>query len=120
LSSGACGGRALSGLAGFRSFLAYLGYGYLDTWHGAGTLTLLPLFGAGLFLARGLRRESGALAARAVRWEAGAGRALLLLSSTGIATAGLTIMTVGMTRVFGPQDLEFMQTTREAIGAIKR
>jgi len=111
-------GLALSGLAGFLSFLAYLGYGYLDTWHGAGTLALLPLFGAGLFLARGLRRERVAPAAVDLRSAAGAGRALLLLSSTGIATAGLTIMTVGMTRVFVPQDLEFMRTTREAVGAI--
>ena len=28
----------VSGLLGFSSFLAYLGYGYLDTWHGAATL----------------------------------------------------------------------------------
>src|SRR5262245_59545039 len=32
-----------SGACGFSSFLAYLGYGYLDSWHGAGTLFLLPL-----------------------------------------------------------------------------
>ena len=31
---------AVSGTAGFLSFLAYLGYGYLDTWHGAATLAL--------------------------------------------------------------------------------
>ena len=36
----------------------------------------------------------------------------------GIAAAGMVIMTVGMTRVFVPQDLEFMGTTRAAIGAI--
>src|SRR5262249_17249671 len=39
---------AASGGAGFLSFLAYLGYGYLDTWHGAATLTLLPMFFGGL------------------------------------------------------------------------
>src|SRR5579885_3225844 len=31
----------LSGSVGFLSFLAYLGYGYLDTWHGAATLALI-------------------------------------------------------------------------------
>src|SRR5437868_3981843 len=31
----------LSGSAGFTSFLAYLGYGYLDRWHGLATLGLL-------------------------------------------------------------------------------
>src|SRR3712207_5810719 len=33
-----------SGGVGFASFLTYLGYGYLDTWHGAATLVLLPCF----------------------------------------------------------------------------
>src|SRR5256885_14365965 len=50
---------ALSGSTGFLSFLAYLGYGYLDTWHGAATLTLLPIFVVGLARTRGLRRERG-------------------------------------------------------------
>ncbi|MFY9256357.1 MAG: hypothetical protein WAO83_23075 [Fuerstiella sp.] len=39
-----------SGIAGFGSFLTYLGYGYLDTWHGAATLVLLPCFVGGLWL----------------------------------------------------------------------
>src|SRR5437660_6508364 len=37
-----------SGLAGFGSFLAYLGYGYLDTWHGVATLFMLPCYVLGL------------------------------------------------------------------------
>jgi hypothetical protein len=53
-----------------------------------------------------------------VRTPAGAGRVLLALTSIGIAAAGVTITTVGMTRVFVPQDLEFMRTTRDAIAAI--
>src|SRR6185369_3988763 len=40
----------LSGVVGFGSFLTYLGYGYLDTWHGAATLVLLPFFATGLWL----------------------------------------------------------------------
>ena len=39
----------VSGAAGFASFLTYLGYGYLDTWHGVATLFLLPCFGVGLW-----------------------------------------------------------------------
>jgi hypothetical protein len=39
---------ATSGVVGFLTFLAYLGYGYLDTWHGVATLFLLPVFGVGL------------------------------------------------------------------------
>ena len=109
---------ACSGLAGFLSFLSYIGYGYLDTWHGAATLLLLPVFVAGLVRARGWRRERVEPAALDIRSAAGAGRALLLLSSVGISVAGLTIMTVGMTSVFVPQDLAFMGTTRSAISAI--
>ena len=42
----------VSGVSGFGSFLAYLGYGYLDTWHGVGTLLLLPFFVIGLARSR--------------------------------------------------------------------
>jgi hypothetical protein len=41
---------ALSGTLGFGSFLAYLGYGYLDSWHGIATLALLPIVIAGLVI----------------------------------------------------------------------
>jgi len=109
---------ALSSLAGFVSFLSYLGYGYLDTWHGAATLTLLPLFVMGLVRTRRLRRVDVVPDSIDLRSGRGIGRALLLLSSVGISVAGLTIMTVGMTSVFVPQDLEFMGMTRAAISAI--
>jgi hypothetical protein len=109
---------ALSGLTGFLSFLAYLGYGYLDTWHGAATLALLPMFVVGMVRARRLRRERIESVRLDLRSIPGVGRGLLLLTSIGISVAGLTIMTVGMTSVFVPQDLEFMSVTREAINAI--
>jgi len=109
---------ALSSLAGFLSFLSYLWYGYLDTWHGAATLALAPMFVAGLVRARGLRRNTVEPRSVDLRSGPGVGRALLLLSSIGISAAGLTIMTVGMTRVFVPQDLQFIGMTRAAIGAI--
>jgi hypothetical protein len=105
-------------LTGFLSFLSYLGYGYFDTWHGAATLTLAPLFVAGLARTRRLRRDTVAPNPLDLRSGRGVGRAILLLSSIGISTAGLTIMTVGMTRVFVPQDLEFIGTTRAAVAAI--
>ena len=107
-----------SGAAGFLSFLACLGYGYLDTWHGAATLTLLPIFAAGLLRARTLRDDRVPPLPVDLRTRAGIGRSLLLLASVGIATAGLTIMTVGMTRVFVPQDLAFIGMTRSTMAAI--
>jgi hypothetical protein len=109
---------ASSGSAGFLSFLAYLGYGYLDTWHGVGTLVLLPIFVGGLLRARRLRDIHVGANVIDLRSPCGVGRALLLLASIGISVAGLTIMTVGMTTVFVPQDLEFIGATRAALGAI--
>jgi hypothetical protein len=109
---------ALSSLTGFLSFLSYLGYGYLDTWHGAATLALVPLFVVGLVRTRRLRRDTVAANPIDLRSGTGVGRALLLMSSIGISVAGLTIMIVGMTSVFVPQDLEFMGMTRAAVSAI--
>lgn len=102
---------AASGGTGFLSFLAYLGYGYLDTWHGAITLVLLPLFAAALFATRHTRQVSMRPLPFDPRSRAGLGRALLLASTFGIVTGGATITTVGMTTVFVPQDLEFMGIT---------
>lgn len=109
---------AASGLIGFASFLTYLGYGYLDVWHGRATLALLPVFLVGLALSfRELKgpRGVGALAAsytRAWRYSpAGLGRLLMTFTASGMIAGGLIIMVVGMTRVFVPQDLEYMGAT---------
>ena len=44
----------VSATVGFSSFLAYLGYGYLDTWHGLGTLLMVPVFIVGMVRSRRL------------------------------------------------------------------
>jgi hypothetical protein len=104
-----------SGGVGFASFLTYLGYGYLDTWHGAATLVLLPCYVWGM-IATWHRldrpRHVRALLRPGTRppWELapGLGRACLLLTAVALLAAGAVIMTVGMTSVFVPQDLAFM------------
>jgi hypothetical protein len=115
----------ISGGAGFASFLTYLGYGYLDTWHGAATLVLLPCYLYGM--ARTYRtlahpRHVKVLKAPTVRvrWTsaAGVGRACLLLTAVTLVAAGVVIMTVGMTSVFVPQDLAFMELTSAELQAI--
>jgi hypothetical protein len=104
---------AVSGMCGFLSFLAYLSYGYLDTWHGVATLFLLPVFLGGLWRARSI--VSGPL--RISIWKGGnhvmssaefAGRKLLLFCGLGILGAGITILIVGMSFVFVPQDVVFI------------
>ncbi len=117
-----------SGFVGFGSFLTYLGYGYLDTWHGAATLVLLPLFASGLWLQRpklAVARKpaihfSLLNSQHARRWigRAALGRMLLLLSACGMIGAGLTIQFIGMTSVFVPTDLTFMGIDREQLHAI--
>jgi hypothetical protein len=115
---------AVSGLTGFASFLAYLGYGYLDTWHAVATLLLLPVFLAGLWRSRGCiagRLWIGQAWRTELPAETGAarhGRHLLQACALGLVLAGATIIGVGMTTVFVPQDLSFMAMTREQIGAI--
>jgi hypothetical protein len=117
---------AASGLVGFGSFLTYLGYGYLDTWHGAATLVLLPCFLGGLWLSRSLVRRSSAASFSIVRpsglatWRSapGLGRACLLAAAVGMIGAGITIQVIGMTSVFVPTDLTFMGITRGELDSI--
>jgi hypothetical protein len=108
----------VSGIAGFGSFLAYLSYGYLDTWHGVATLFLLPVFVGGLAVS--FRRLPKPTSIRALlisptdaswRSQLGIGRMCLIATAAGMIAGGLTIMFVGMTSVFVPQDLTFMQVT---------
>jgi hypothetical protein len=108
----------VSGIIGFGSFLTYLGYGYLDTWHGIGTLLLMPLFITGLYKSFLLVRGENSLKDIFILRERvdfrstyGIGKVLLFFSAIGLFFGGATIMVVGMTTVFVPQDLEYMNIT---------
>lgn len=115
----------ITGAIGFGSFLTYLGYGYLDTWHGIATLLLLPCFLVGITLSFRSLQEPRSIRALlkpsvSVRWTSqfGIGRALLLITAAGMIAGGLTIMTVGITSVFVPQDLVFMRITPAELQSI--
>lgn len=116
---------AFNGLLGFGSFLAYLGYGYLDTWHGAATLALLPCFALGLYRAKSLvpRGSSPLVLFRPSvpldwRTSLGMGRLALLATALGLIGGGATILSVGMTTVFVPQDLAYMGMAASDFDAI--
>jgi len=115
---------AISGCCGFLSFLAYLGYGYLDTWHGVATLLLLPVYLAGMWRARGLLPAELSIASiwnRSPRVEtpaAALGRGLLLFIGLGLLAAGSTILAVGMTFVFVPQDVAFIGLSAPALRSV--
>jgi hypothetical protein len=106
---------AISGGLGFLSFLSYLGHGYLDTWHGVGSVALAPIFLAGLLRSRVLLQSTPRARVGVVPRNLGGrqrlGRLALLATGLGMVLAGATILTVGMTRVFVPQDLEFMRVS---------
>jgi hypothetical protein len=105
----------LTGISGFGNFLSCLGYGYLDSWHGLASLALLPPYVVGLALTSGLVSQPGSPGFRpnpvsSIRWrtQLHMGRALLLATALGLILGGMTILLIGMTRVFVPQDLRYM------------
>jgi hypothetical protein len=115
----------VSGTAGFLSFLAYLGYGYLDSWHGVATLVLLPVFLTGMYkslvLVWPLPSIAVLLRRRAPSMDTSSyaiGRMLLLLTAGCLVLGGAIIMSVGMTTVFVPQDLEYMHTDAATLASV--
>ena len=115
----------VSGGIGFGSFFAFLGYGYLDTWHAVATLALLLGYVAGLLrVYPTLRGPLGfSTLSRPANWGSwrsrlGLGRALLLVAGLGLTGGGLTILVVGTTAVFVPQDLDYMGMTAAQLDAI--
>jgi hypothetical protein len=109
-----------SGSIGFASFLTYLGYGYLDTWHGTATTILAPLFLVGLIIVRkripwiadGTRWIARPQWLTTLRDRQCLARSLLVVVAIGMVGGGSTIATVGMTCVFVPQDLSFLKIDR--------
>ena len=117
----------LSSTIGFLSFLTYLLFGYLDTWHAVATAGLLPLFVLGMArtrraLLRGARHGLGSLRRPAepfqLRTRAGFGRACLLATGAGMVLAGSVIAILGATVTFVPQDLEYLGYTAAQLHAI--
>jgi hypothetical protein len=117
---------AVSAGVGFASFLAYLGYGYLDTWHGAATASLAPAFLLGFLISR---RRVPWVAEQLPWWSRPPwltswrdrrclGRGLLLFTAGGKICGGLTILAVGMTCVFVPEDLAYLGVGRAELNAI--
>lgn len=112
-----------SGVLGFGSFLSYLGYGYLDSWHGTASVALLPVFLTGLVASRPLStiRATGWLGTVEGRQAPGlvrVGRWGLLATGAGLVLAGLAILYLGTTEVFVAEDLGFMGFTREMLDGI--
>ncbi len=114
----------ISGTLGFGSFLLYIGYGYLDLWHGIATLCLLPIFLIGLKQSHHLIKNQQPLKVFPNRKTLST-RNLHLLSlilfylyAFGLLSAGVVISIVGITTIFVPSDIEFIQLCSNEIEAI--
>jgi hypothetical protein len=116
----------ISSFVGFLSFLSYLLYGYLDTWHAVASGSLLPLFIAGIWKTHALLskpRESWHGILRpvmplALGSRVGFGRACLLFVGAGMALAGSVITILGSTVVFVPQDIVYLGFTPAQLNSI--
>jgi dihydroorotate dehydrogenase len=115
---------ARSALLGFFSFFLFLGFHYFDPLPALAAVLLFLIFLPGLFTCRTLPKGECGLSWNEVRtgltnspeWRRGLFGQLLFVSiGVGLILAGLTIAGVGVTRVFVPQDLMFLMTTREAL-----
>ena len=107
----------ISAFTGFATFFLFLGFDYLDTFHAFVTVALLQLLLLGVHARLGTNVPSvapplqGDAAWRRSLW----GQLLLIVHGCGLLGAGLTISTIGVTHVFVHEDLDFMQTTAEAL-----
>ena len=103
-----------SGVYGFGSFLSYLGFGYFDSWHGIGTIAILPFFILGLYHSYHWKQKPNIASLRStnktfsLKSRLGKGNILLLVNAVALFLGGVIIMLVGMSSVFVPEDLEYM------------
>jgi dihydroorotate dehydrogenase len=109
----------ISAFAGFASFFLFLGFGYLDTFHAFVTSALLQLLLLGVHARLGVYTPDtspdvrGGRAWRLSLW----GQLLLVLHGFALLAAGLVISLIGVTQVFVPEDLQFMQTTAATLSS---
>ncbi len=109
----------LSASIGFLSFFLFLLYGYFDWLHALASIILLPFFWIGIRkkLPTPVYDHPRDVKNDAI-WRAGLiGQFFFVATGIGLILAGMTIAGLGAIAVFVPQDLEFMQTTRETLQA---
>lgn len=107
----------ISATIGFTSFFLFLGFGYLDTFHAFVSACMLQLLLLGIHSKLGIYRPAVApylrenAAMRLAHW----GQFVLIIHSIGLIAAGAIISIIGVTSVFVPEDLLFMNTTAEEL-----
>lgn len=107
---------------GFLTFFLYPIYGYFEPLHALFYALLLPFFAAAAWQRpRGLPAPMLPDRKNDRTWLLGQwGQFLWIALAAAGTVAGLTITAIGLTRVFVPEDLAFMQTTADALRAVPR
>jgi len=101
-----------SAAVGFGSFLLFLGFHYLDPFHAAVNLSLLPFFIWGLLCPPTFVGERSKNLFNDKCWmNSLVGQFWFVCIGSGLMLAGATICRVGVSTVFVPEDLQFMDTT---------
>lgn len=109
----------ISAFAGFATFFLFLGYGYLDPFHAFVTAIMFQFLMMAWHSKLGpppipeSPQLHGDWRWRMSQW----GQLLLLGHAAGVIGAGVVIASYGITVVFVPEDLAFMETTAEFLKA---
>jgi dihydroorotate dehydrogenase len=108
-----------SAFAGFASFFLFLGFGYFDPFHAFVTAILFQFLLLAMHSRLGPFEPATAPGLREDwRWRwAQWGQFLFVLQGAGLLGGGIVISTIGATQVFVREDLEFMETTAQALAA---
>jgi dihydroorotate dehydrogenase len=104
---------ACSAMTGFLSFFLFLGFGYFDPFHAFVTAVMFQFLLLSMHapLPRLVRTVAPSLL-NDWRWRLSQwGQLLFVIHGAALIMAGLTIAKIGITHVFVPEDMEFMQTT---------
>ena len=110
----------LSACAGFGTFFLFLGFGYFDPFHAFVTAVLFQFL---LLMIHSRLAPPTPIPPPGLhndrRWRLGLwGQLLHVAQAIAFLAAGATIALVGVTEVFVPEDLEFMQTTAESLRSV--
>lgn len=106
-----------SAFIGFFSFFLFLGFGYFDPFHAFVTAIMFQLLVMAMHsemppvTKRGLPELTNDAAWKRSQW----GQLILVVHGAALIVAGATISCFGITSVFVPEDLDFMQTTYDEI-----
>jgi dihydroorotate dehydrogenase len=101
----------IAGVFGFLNFFYFIGFGYFDILHFIYNLLLLPLFILGVRFSRNMRKgESGFNVLNHRNWKLSQiGQLCFVGIGFSLLVGGIVISVIGMTTVFVPSDLLFIQ-----------